>query len=460
MLRKQGQIDKAIVHGERAVELESSMPGALSNLGIAYYDKEEFDKAKLCHEKALALNASLPHSLNNMGSIMREFEKPDKAMEYYNRAIAADSKYLEPLNNLGLVLMEEDRHAEGIAPLTNATNQNPNYADAWCNLGCAYTVLEQLDKGLHAYQKAVELKPDFLEAHLGSAQIHKESENLPQAEASIKRALEINPEKAEAYSMLGGVYNEMVMLDKAEDAYKKALELDAGLVGAYLGRSHLHMEAGDFEIAEECLNKALALDNEETLGIRFSFTQLGKVKEDNKHFKALQELKNADDLKGNQAIHCYYAMGKCLDDIGEYERAFEYYLAGAKLKRDTISYDPKANTQSTETIKKIFNRDWTKQLHGHGNPSTVPIFVLGMPRSGTTLTEQIIASHPQVYGAGELKGLKHIAGQLVSPAGRKYPVNLSGLDQQGLKLMGEEYVKRLVERARLTLYNRQNARKF
>lgn len=445
--RKQGQVDQAIRHGEKAVALNPSMAAALSNLGIAYYDKEEYEQARSCHERALALDANLPHSLNNMGSIMREFKQPDKALEYYHRASAADANYLEPLNNMGLVLIEEERHAEAIAPLTSAVRQDPGYSDAWCNLGCAYTVLENYEKGMQAYQQAIQLRPDYLEAHLGMARIYMDLENPREAEAMVRRALEIDPGKAEAYSMLASIYNELALLDKAEECYRKALELDPELVGAYMGRGHMHMESGDFDVAEDCFNKALELDDEDTLAIRFAFSQLRKVTPDNEHFRVLRELDQVDRLRGNEAINYYYAMGKCLDDTGEHEQAFEYYLQGAKRKRDTIGYDPQSNRQLTESIQAIFTADWIGQLAGNGNPSAVPIFILGMPRSGTTLTEQIIASHPLVYGAGELRDLKDLATRLVSPAGTVYPGSLRGLNAQGLQLLGDEYVKRLAERA-------------
>ena len=446
MLRTRGDIDAAIRHGERAVTLNPGMAPALSNLGIAYYDLEDYEQARQCHEKALALNANLPHSLNNMGSIMRAQELPEKALGYYHKAIAANANYLEPLNNLGLVLIEEDRHAEAIAPLTSAVQQDPNYSDAWCNLGCAYTVLEQFDKALPAYQKAIELRPDYVEAHLGLARIYMEKENPVDAEEMVKRALEIDPDKSDAHSMLGGIYNEMAYLDRADECYNKALTLDPESISAYLGKGHMHMEGGDFDIAEKCFTRALELEPD-TLAIRFAFTQLGKVREDSKHFKVLREVKDVTVLRGTEAINYFYAMGKCHDDTGNHEQAFEYYLQGAKLKRDTVSYDPDANTRLTGSVASVFTRAWMAGLKNGGNPSNVPIFILGMPRSGTTLTEQIIASHPRVHGAGELRDLKDLAVRLISPAGRDYPRNLSGLNLQGLKLLGDEYIRRITERA-------------
>ena len=446
LLRLQGDLEGAVKHGERAVELDPGMSGALSNLGIAYYDREDYEQARQCHTRALALDASLPHSLNNMGSIMRAEDNLPKAIEYYNRAIAANAAYLEPLNNLGLVLIEDERHAEAIAPLTNAVNQNPAYADAWCNLGCAYTMLEQFDKGLVAYNKAIELRPDYVEALLGISRIHFDTDNLEAAQASIQRALAIDPDRAEAHSMLASLYNEMAFPDRADAAYQRALELDPELISAWLGRGHMHMEGGDFNIAEDCFNRALALDKE-TLAARFAFTQLRKVRSDSEHFDALKAVTDPEALKGQQAINFYYALGKCYDDTGEHELAFENYLKGARLKRDTIGYDPRTNSRLLDRIMEIFSADFITGLQGGGCDSNLPIFVLGMPRSGTTLTEQIIASHPGVHGAGELPDLKNIAGRLISPAGREYPDNLRGLDMPALKMMGEAYVNGLQERA-------------
>ena len=273
-----------------------------------------------------------------------------------------------------------------------------------------------------------------------------EIDQLDESEASTKRALEIDPEKAEPHSMLGGIYNERAWLDEAETCYQKALELDPEQVSANLGLGHMKMEAGDFDAAEACFTRAWAIEPE-TLAIRFAFTQLRKVKEDSEHFKALREVENPEGLRGTEAISYCYAMGKCYDDTKDHLRAFDFYLKAAKLKRETVSYDPAANTRLFEQVKSVFSADFSSRYQGCGNDSAVPIFVLGMPRSGTTLTEQIIASHPQVHGTGELRDLNDLASRVVSPAGREYPLSMSGLNPQGLQLLGNEYLKRLVARA-------------
>jgi tetratricopeptide (TPR) repeat protein len=446
MYRLKENLDKAIEHGEKAVVLDPGMASAHSNLGIAYYDKEDIDKARVCHEKALSIDNNLAPSLNNLGSISRKAEDAEKAMEYYHKAIAANPGYLEPMNNLGLVLIEKQRFAEAISPLTNAIQQNPNYADAQCNLGFTYSALDKHDKAFPCFQKALEIRPEYREALVGLTGVYMGLDMHQEAETTLKKALALDEDKAELQSMLAGIYNELALLDKADECYEKALELDPELVPAYMGRGHMLMEQGDFDKAEENFIKGQEF-NEDRLGVHFAFTQLRKVTEDNEHFKALKEVEDVKALKNNEAINYYYALGKCHDDIGEHEKAFEYYIQGAKMKRETLGYDVNSNESLANQIKAVFKPQLLDRLKVQGHDSNVPIFVLGMPRSGTTLTEQIIASHPDVYGAGELRDLKAIANRITSNGIKTFPTNLAGLSPDVLKQVGEQYVAGLKARA-------------
>ena len=446
MYRLKEDLDKAIEHGEKAIALDPGMASAHSNLGIAYYDKEDLDKAKACHEKALSIDNKLAPSLNNLGSISRQQEDSDKAMEYYHKAVAANPGYLEPMNNLGLVLIENQRFAEAITPLTNAVQQNPEYADAQCNLGFTYSALENFDKAFPCFQKALEVRPDYREALVGLTGVYMGLDMHTEAESTLKKALELDDDKAEIHSMLAGIYNELALLDKADAEYEKALELNPELVPAYMGRGHMLMEQGDFDKAEDNFTKAMEY-NEDRLGVHFAFTQLRKVKQNNEHFKALREVEDVESLKGNEAINYYYALGKCHDDIGEHEKAFEYYIQGAKMKRTTLGYDVNSNESMSNQIKAVFNQQFLHRLKGQGHDSDTPIFVLGMPRSGTTLNEQIIASHPNVFGAGELRDLKALANRVTTNGVKTFPTNLAGLTTDVLKQLGEQYVEGLKARA-------------
>jgi Sulfotransferase family len=154
------------------------------------------------------------------------------------------------------------------------------------------------------------------------------------------------------------------------------------------------------------------------------------------------------NLKPEKRIMLHYALGKAYDDLKEWERAFPHFIEGARIKRERLAYDANADAARTQRIVALIDSDFVSRLRGAGDPSEVPVFVLGMPRSGTTLTEQIIASHPEVYGAGELNELMDIVQQpTVGLAFRPFPDNLENLTPEILTAWGQAYVGRLRERA-------------
>jgi len=445
MLRIQEQLGDSILHGEKAVALDPKSPTAHCNLGIAYYDQEDYERAKVCQEKALRIDPNLPTALNNMGSILREAEKAEEAMKYYRRAIAADSTYLEPYNNLGLLMLEDNRPEEAVVALTSAVQQNPNYSDAQCNLGAAYSALEQFDKAFSCYQTALQQRPDFAQAYTGIARIHQERDNYAAAEAAAKKAIEIEPDKPGSLSVLATIYLDKGLPAQAQEYFDKALAIDPEWMAAYIGMGHMHMEGGDFDAAESNFKKVLELDPE-LYGPRYSLAQAKKVSKDDENFRILKERKDIESLPVNEAIAFHYAMGKCHDDVGEYETAFEYYLKGAEQKRATVSYDSDTTDAVVNSVIEALDENMLNQYKGGGCDSDVPIFILGMPRSGTTLTEQIISSHPDVFGAGELRDLKEVANQV--QAGQqgqplRFPENMQNLDKAALLTAGENYVKGL-----------------
>lgn len=128
-------------------------------------------------------------------------------------------------------------------------------------------------------------------------------------------------------------------------------------------------------------------------------------------------------------------------------KAFEHFLAGAKLKRQRIPYSAENQDKLVENIRNTFTPERIAALSGQGDDTNVPIFVLGMPRSGTTLTETILASHPDVFGAGELPDLLQVAAEPVNGSEAGYPLNLASVDGAALKQMGAKYLAQIRQRA-------------
>jgi len=479
ILRQLKRLDEAVAHGERAVALEPRMVMAHSNLGIAYFDRKDYDRAETCQQRALAIDPNFAPALNNMGSILRERKRNDEALAWYRKAIAANPNYLEPLNNFGALVLEDDRTQEATEALNKALQINPNYPEAICNMGGVHLALEQNDAALACFQRALALRPVYIEAQMGLAKTYQALENLPDAETSAQRAIQFDPNNAKAHALLGGIYAELAQPEQAEAQYDKSLAIDPECDDALLGLGHLCMELGQMDRAEELFLRSLEF-KPDNLAARIHISQVKKVKAGDDNFAALleQEKKSAG-FSENKMMSLHFALGKCYDDTKDYEQAFPHFLAGCKIKRAKFSYDPDSAARQFTGVMEIFDQAFIDRLRGGGDPSRVPVFVLGMPRSGTTLTEQIIASHPEVYGAGELHDLLRIAERnatsnappLPNPSdnsasglpdsglrafgapasGRgdflSFPDNLRALDRATLTAWGAEYVAGLQQRA-------------
>ena len=449
ILRILKRLNEAVSHGEQAVALEPQMVMAHSNLGIAYYDIKDYKKAEASQLRALSIDPNFAQSLNNLGNIRRECKHHDEAILLYEKAIAANPNYLEPLNNLGALLLEEDRTQEAIAALNKALQINPNYAEAICNMGGVHLEQEENEDAIDCYRRALTLRPVYVEAQMGLAKTYQALENLSDAEASALYAIQIDPGNAKAHALLGSIYAEMTKPELAEKEYDKALELNPECDDALLGLGHLCMENGEMEKAEELFLRAIEF-KPNNLGARIHISQVKKVKAGDDNFAALlEEEKKSANFSANKMMSLHFALGKCYDDTKDYEHAFPHFLAGCKIKRAKFSYDPDNAARQFAALIDIFDQATIDRLRGAGVVSNLPIFVLGMPRSGTTLTEQIIASHPDVYGAGELHDLLKIAqGNIaVAPAPINFPENLRFLDQTILTSWGAEYVAGLKQRA-------------
>ena len=445
--RQLKQLDQAVAHGERAAVLAPDLAMAHSNLGIAYFDRKDYDKAEVCQQRALAIDPNFAPSLNNLGSIWRERKNNENALAWYRKATTANPNYLEPLSNLGALLLEEDRIPEATEALQKALQLNPDFAEAICNMGGVHLALEQHEAALAKFRRALELRPEYLEAQMGLAKALQASDSLDEAEQAALRALRIDGNNPKTHVLMGGIHTEASRPEQAEAEFDRALALDPNNDEALLGLGHLCVENGDLERAEALFRRALAL-KPDNVPARIQLIQAAKVKPGDDNFAALLELQQGEDpLSDNRKLPLHFALGKCYDDTMDYDKAFPNYLAGCRIKRARLDYKPDASAQQFAELTAIFSKDNIDKLRGGGNPSDLPIFVLGMPRSGTTLTEQIIASHAEVHGAGELPDLLRVAHRKTHPDTTSFPDNLRYLDQSTLSAWGDEYVAGLKARA-------------
>lgn len=318
-------------------------------------------------------------------------------------------------NNLGDLLAKQERLQEAESWFCSALRIAPEYGDAHYNLGQVLNRQERYSEATSCLKRAIEIDPQNIEAYVNLSSVLKTQDLHNEAVKQLERALQINPNSAEANSSLGGILDEQGKFSEAETYYRRALAIKPEYVMP-----------------------------------RFSLVSTKKVQAGDSDFGALVALADKIEsgsisLTTNEAVCLHFGLGKSYDDLGDYDQAFANFSKGCRLKRATFSYDPQENTKMFDQIMRAFDKDLKNRLNGSGDGSRVPIFVLGMPRSGTTLTEQLIASHPAVYGAGELSNLLAIAQRDIE--GTPSPESWKLLDQNRLSAWGTEYVRALRQHA-------------
>jgi len=442
MYRQRTRLHDSVRHGERAVALDPGLASAFSNLGVTYHDLKDYERARSCHARALALIPTLVQSINNLASIERALKNPEGAINGYLQALQCQPDYVEALSNLGAVLIEEDRADEAAPYLEKAVRLNAQSAEAVCNLGLVRLKQHRLSDAHALISRSLQLRPDYTEGLISLGRCLSELDRIEDALPLLRRAVEIAPERHEAWCHLASLLAELGSPD-AEAAYQRTLLLNPTKVDALIGLGSLRLEQGNTQEAVALTERAIEIEPD-NVGARFHLTQSKKTCVGDGNVTALETLATNKKIGIARRISLHYALGKVYDDLADYERAFPHFLEGARLKRSQLGYDAAGADAMVNRILEIVDRPFIERLRGAGCDSNVPIFVLGMPRSGTTLTEQIIASHPHVYGAGELRDFMQIVQQPAddTPAA-PFPENLVTLTPLTLTRWGNEYINRL-----------------
>jgi tetratricopeptide (TPR) repeat protein len=270
--------------------------------------------------------------------------------------------------------------------------------------------------------------PDYAEAYFGMAKVYLHRHHFIEAENTIHKAITLNPQHTEFYQLLTAIYCEQSKHIQALTYLDRALSTDSTLSSLYMAKGSILMEIGETSKAEEQFLKTaddLAVDTR--ILAHYSLVQLKKIQPNDASLKELLSIDhNTQEVSASKLPYLYFALGKCYDDMGEWEKAFSYFTQGCNLKRKCIAYDISEQILLTTKIINHFSKETIDYLRTFANHSEVPIFIVGMPRSGTTLVEQILASHPNVYGAGELPFLNDLIQSSIGNDKTKlhYPENI------------------------------------
>jgi tetratricopeptide (TPR) repeat protein len=335
--------------------------------------------------------------------------------------------------------------------------QEPENFDALRLLGLLCVKRERYDDAAAFFRRAVELAPDFWKAWINLGSALGEQQQFEQAEAAFLSALALGPNSLHTLERLGANALKAGELEKAIDWLQQSLVLDDQYVPSLLCLGHALKTVGKQDEAIDAYRRCAAAK----AGFGEVYWSLANLKtfrfsNDEVHAMEAQLAPLADTLDGeNSEVAFSFALGKAYEDRKNYPRAFEFYSRGNAKKRSSVNYDPIEYETQNDRIIDVFTADFFAEREGWGAKDESPILILGLPRSGSTLLEQILASHCEVEGTAELHYLLRGATQagLNRADGIKYPQAMHELKAHHVRGIGEEYVES-------TLRHRSGARFF
>ena len=443
---RSGRLTEAVAFYDQILSLNPHLAAAHCNRGAALAGLGRFADAEVAYHRAIALNPSFVDAYNNLGIILCELGRLDEAESAFRFAIALKPDLPQSHSNLGIALKCRGRFKEAAAAHHKAIALDPDSPDLYSNLADVLHCLGRLNDAEQVLRHAASLQPKIADIFARLGNTLREQGRIVEAEAACRDALALDPNHAAAYSNLGNALADQGRLTEAEAAYRRAIALKPSFGEAYNNLGAILKQLGRMEEARRATEQALRLPPPDALRY-LNLSELRQFTPGDPYLADMEKFaRGIASLPVKQQIELHFALAKAYDDVGRYADSFRHLRIGNTLKRQQIPYDEAATLALFERIRAVFTPELIRTFHNAGEPSPVPVFIVGMPRSGTTLIEQIMASHPQIFGAGELPNFRQAVTGIFAAADfpPPYPEVLLSESGEGLRRLGARYLAEIV----------------
>ena len=437
---RQGRLEEATGLYRAVLRVDRDHFEALNNLGILRARQGFAAEAERLFQRAVKQRPQSAEAHHNLAQALRALNRPEDAAAHneesaflrssqaamtrgdwpeaerlYRCALEQDPRRFDALANLGLLCIRTGRLEEAGALLRQALGQRPHSAELHNALGTVLRTLRRPEEAASHFRRALALKADYAEAHANLGNTLVDLARFQEAAASLKRAVALKPNFALAYRDLGTVQQTLGHLDAARQTVERGISCNPREPSLY-----------------------------RTLG------ELKRFTPDDPHLVAMEELvKDLGVLPPEQQVELNFALGNAYADLGRHEQSFRHLLEGNRTARQSADYDESATLRLFDRMRAVFGPELLRDKAGLGDPTQTPVFIIGMPRSGTTLLEQILASHPMVAAGGELEELTQAIARHHELAKKQtdYPEVVATLNGEDLRAIGANYRNAIAARA-------------
>lgn len=424
----------------RAVSVAPGFPRAQEDLGTLLLNLKRYDESLPYLEKAVELDPKNADCFFKLGGALKALGRKDEAEHAFDQSTALSPEKSRLAEAADLFLKRRFREAEKIAQdLLRANPRDVNAASLLARIAIEANCFDDAEKIL---RKVVKLAPLYVEAWHDLGTALKEQSKHDEAVEVLEKAIEIDPGNASSHYFHAAALAMAAKPERAEQSYKTAIELNPNLSGAHLGLGHVLKTIGKQEEGIAAYRRAMALRPNfgET---HYSLSNLKTFRFEPHEVEDMQRRLDQENLSKESIVHFAFALGKAYEDEQDYDQAFRFYQRANQAHRETVSYDPVQTEMIHAKIREIFNAELfaREDYANSGCKDAAPIFILGLPRSGSTLLEQILASHSLVDGTSELPDLSLVAQSLNDrERAIAYPAALPELNAAALEQLGQKYI--------------------
>lgn len=478
--RQLGDLERATDACRAALRIDPEHVHALNNLGVALLAQGKTSEAQDLLKEAIRLNPGFAIANNNLGNALRLLGDRDGALAALRRAVEADPAYGEAHSNLGQLLLEGQQRSSALEHCRRAVALQPDMPHTHNNLGNAFREAGELGKAKESYAQALRLDPRSALIRSNMAQALQEEGLLSEALMWYERALHADPSSPRTYANIASCLEELERFAEARKEYEEALARDPMWAEAHAGLGRIFRDEGAYDRAFDHYGKAIASKPELApayTGLALVYAELGRLKEEeevlrraiscdfengtawallaallrhrlpDEDLESMRQAASTAAARASRMLDLHFGLAQALDARGQFAEAAQHAKKGNALqaerwKRRGQEYDPNEHRAFIEQICSTFTPELFQRARGLGVDSELPVFIIGLPRSGTTLVEQVLASHSRVHAAGELKLAKECFDSLPTTCGmRATPFDcIPRLDEKGVAEAASRYL--------------------
>ncbi len=416
-------------------------PTATLILGMIAHQKSEYEAATKHYQTFLEIKPNHAQAQYNLGIVLKELGRTELGIEHFKKSITIAADNIEVHKHLADAYITLQRWEEAIDTYQQVLAIQGEDVGTIIKIGNVFLAAQLWTNAIPRYEQALALQPDNAEVHknLGSA-LHKLGK-WQEALMCFEQALSLRPDYIDAHIELATLLRQLGRTEDALGQLELAIAFKPDDVDAHINLADTLRDLGQAELAIERLEYFLSV--RPNSGSVYYHISLIEPKQE--LIPAVEELIGDPELPSDDVISCHFALGNFLKYGKSFDQAFGHFLTANTLYRETFTYDADENSRMVDSLIKVYSKPYFQSTRQFGSASLLPVFILGMPRSGTTLVEQILSSHALVHGAGELGAMTSvnvsIAQQLKN--GSTFPECMSLIDADIADDYSAQYLQEL-----------------